>query len=89
MKTIARTTQFKRDFKRALKRGQDAALFKEIVQDLVMGKPLDEHYRDHALSGGYKGTRECHITPDWLLIYESTPDEIILIRTGAHTDLFD
>jgi mRNA interferase YafQ len=50
---------------------------------------LEPHHRDHDLSGQYKGTRECHIEPDWLLIYELTKDDIILIRTGTHSDLFD
>jgi mRNA interferase YafQ len=89
MRSIQRTSQFKRDVKRMQKRGKAFSEFKQVVGMLSAGMALEPHHRDHDLSGQYKGTRECHIEPDWLLIYELTKDEIILIRTGTHSDLFD
>ena len=88
MKTLANTSQFKKDIKLMKKRGKKFEKFKQVIENLVMEIALDERYRDHALIGQYKGTRECHIEPDWLLIYETTESEIILIRTGSHADLF-
>ena len=88
-KTLRRTSQFKRDFKRAKKRGKDLGKLRSAVEALAAGRALEERLRDHALLGGYQGSRECHVEPDWLLIYEATPDEVILIRTGTHADLFD
>jgi mRNA interferase YafQ len=70
------------------KRGKVFAEFKQVISKLSAGMSLEPRYRDHDLSGQYKGTRECHIEPDWLLIYELTKDEIVLIRTGTHSDLF-
>ena len=88
MKQLSRTTQFKRDVKRQQKRGKDFTEFKQVLQQLLTGEELAARYRDHVLVGQYKGTRECHIEPDWLLIYEATDTEIVLIRTGTHSDLF-
>lgn len=88
MKRLSRTNQFKKDAKRMLTRGKGVAEFKIVVQQLLEAQELATHYRDHALIGQYKGTRECHIAPDWLLIYEVTDTEVILIRTGTHSDLF-
>ncbi len=85
---IKRTTQFKRDVKRMLKRGKDGNKLREIILTLANHKTLSKKYRDHALSGNYKGTRECHIEPDWLLIYTLSTDSIYLERTGTHADLF-
>ena len=70
------------------KRGKDFDVFRDVVANLAAVQPLDPKFRDHSLVGQYAGTRECHIEPDWLLIYESTDDEIVLIRTGSHADLF-
>jgi mRNA interferase YafQ len=70
------------------KRGKDMSKLKEVVGKIVSGEELKARYRDHALVGQYKGTRECHIEPDWLLIYELAPEEVVLIRTGSHADLF-
>jgi mRNA interferase YafQ len=70
------------------KRGKGFSDFKEVVGSLLNGKPVDEKYRDHPLIGQYVGTRECHIEPYWLLIYETTADEIVLIRTGSPSYLF-
>lgn len=89
MRSIQRTSQFKRDVKRMQKRGKVFAEFKQVISELSAGMSLEPRFRDHDLSGQYKGTRECHIEPDWLLIYELTKDEIVLIRTGTHSDLFD
>lgn len=88
MRTFRRTSQFKKDVKRMEKRGKDFTEFKEVLTLLIYGQITDEKYRDHTLIGQYTGTRECHIEPDWLLIYESTEAEIVLIRTGSHSDLF-
>ena len=88
MKTVRRTSQFKKDAKRMEKRGKDFTGFKEVVKLLMNGQIIDVKYRDHTLIGQYTGTRECHIEPDWLLIYELTVDEIVLIRIGSHSDLF-
>jgi mRNA interferase YafQ len=88
MKNVRRTSQFKKDVKRMEKRGKDFSGFKEVVGLLINGQTIGEKYRDYPLTGQYVGTRECHIELDWLLIYESAEDEIVLIRTGSHSDLF-
>ena len=89
MKLIRRTSQFKKDVKRMKKRGRDLSKLKEILQVLTRDEELGSKFRDHILLvGQYTGTRECHIEPNWLLIYERTEDEIVLIRTGSHSDLF-
>lgn len=84
------TSLFKKDLKTAKKRGYDLTLLNDVVDILSYGLPLDEKYRDHNLTGNYKGCRECHILPDWLLIYEISDNELILYltRTGTHSDLF-
>jgi mRNA interferase YafQ len=89
MKDIMRTSQFKRDVKRIQRQGKDLRKLKSILGGLVNGERLEDKYRDHVLVGQYKGTRECHLEPDWLLIYEITESEIILIRTGSHSELFE
>lgn len=85
-------SQFKRDYKLAVKRGLDVEKMFEVVALLQNGIPLPEKYRDHALvnSRNYKNSRECHVTPDWLLVYRIEKQELILrlIRTGTHSDLF-
>ena len=88
--TVVHTTCFKRDVKLAKKRGYDIELLKDIVKKLSNGEVLPEKNRDHALTGDYQGCRECHIKPDWLLIYEIFEDKLILslTRTGSHADLF-
>jgi len=87
---IVLTSMFKKDLKLAKKRGYDLSLLNIVVDTLAMGQPLAEKYKDHSLVGNYKGCRECHITPDWLLIYEISEKELILYltRTGTHSDLF-
>ena len=83
-------TSFRKDYKRIVKRGYDVKLLEDIINKLANGEPLPEKNRDHSLSGEYSGCRECHITPDWLLIYEIDNGELILYltRTGTHSDLF-
>jgi mRNA interferase YafQ len=88
MKTIRRTSQFKRDVKRMQRQGREVEKLKRVLEALVKGEPLAAKHRDHVLVGQYKGTRECHMEPDWLLIYELGETEIVLIRTGSHSDLF-
>ena len=84
------TNQFKRDLKLAKKQNKNLDKLFEVIDVLANGGTLDEKYRDHDLSGNYKGTRECHIEPDWLLVYKVYRDTLILklIRTGSHSDLF-
>ena len=89
MKLIRRTAQFKRDVKRMEGRGKDLSALKEVLLLLSSGERLAAHYQDHVLVGQYKGTRECHIEPDWLLVYEPAENELVLIRTGSHADLFE
>jgi mRNA interferase YafQ len=91
MYTVRPTTKFQKDLKRAEKRGYDISLLTTVIKKLVAGETLDVSYNDHPLKGSYKGCRECHITPDWLLIYEIVNDELILYltRTGTHSDLFE
>ncbi len=88
MRTQNRTTQFKRDVTLALKRGRNIALLKRVMTNLVEGKPLETKFKDHKLSGNYKDHRECHLEPDWLLIYKLKSKEITFVRTGTHSDLF-
>ena len=88
MRIVRRTSQFKKDVKRMGKRGKKLEEFKAVIKKLVEGEKLEAKYRDHYLVGQYKGSRECHIESDWLLIYEPDEDELILIRTGTHADLF-
>lgn len=84
------TSKFKQDLKTAKKRGYDLTLLQDVIEILASGEPLPEKYRDHNLLGKYKDCRECHITPDWLLIYEVSESQLILYltRTGSHSDLF-
>lgn len=91
MKYIIKTTnRFKRDLKKIIKRGYNQQLIMDIITLLANGDELPIQNKDHALTGNYKGCRECHITPDWLLIYEIEENELILYltRTGTHSDLF-
>ena len=88
MRNISITTQFKRDVKKIKKTGKDTEKLKEIIEKIAEGESLDEKYRDHVLTGNYRQTRECHIEPYWLLIYKLTKENLILIRTGSHSELF-
>jgi len=85
------TKQFKKDFKRCDKRGLPISELETVMKFLIAGKALGEKQRDHTLKGEYEGFGECHIKPDWLLIYCKVPEERIIrfVRTGSHSDLFD
>lgn len=87
---IVSSTKFKKDLKLAIKRGYDISLLNTVIETLASGQMLSEKYHDHALSGKFVGCRECHITPDWLLVYELSDMELLLYltRTGTHCDLF-
>lgn len=89
--TLKPTTQFKRDLKKAQKQNKNLDLLNKVLQQLTDGIPLPEKNRDHALTGNYAGCRECHIQPDWLLIYEIAEDTLFLYltRTGSHSELFE
>lgn len=88
--TVKPTAKFQRDLKRIQKRGYDISLLTNINKKLADGEQLPEKNRDHSLNGDFVNCRECHITPDWLLIYEIDNGELILYltRTGTHSDLF-
>lgn len=90
MLQLVTTTQFRKDIKRAKKRGLNLKKLKTILDTLQREEPLDEKHRDHALVGNYLGFRECHIEPDWLLVYAIDKGQLILTasRTGSHSDLF-
>ena len=88
MKSIRRSTQFKKDYKRSKKSGNNMAELQKIIYQLAAGKSLDPVYHDHALRGNYKGCRECHLKPDWLLIYRAKESDLALVRTGSHSELF-
>jgi mRNA interferase YafQ len=88
--SILRTGQFKKDYKLAKKRGKDLKILLTVIENLATGIKLEEKYKDHQLSGNYSGYRECHLEPDWLLIYKIINNELslVLTRTGSHSDLF-
>lgn len=86
--SIVASSQFKRDLALAIRRSCNIALLDKVVSLLAAGEPLPPKYRDHTLSGNYRGKRECHITGDWLLIYERDGATLNLHRTGSHSDLF-
>ncbi|MGN1087297.1 MAG: type II toxin-antitoxin system YafQ family toxin [Porcipelethomonas sp.] len=90
MLKLVTTSKFRKDYKLVKKRGYPIKILEEVLDKLLAGEPLDEKYRDHALFGNYIGFRECHIQPDWLLIYSIENDKLILTasRTGTHADLF-
>ena len=83
------TNSFKRDYKKIVKRGYDVSLLEQVVDILLTGEALPEKNKDHPLTGNWKGYRECHILPDWLLVYEIVEDRLILslTATGSHSDL--
>lgn len=79
---------FKKDIKRLQKRGKDIDKLKDVIDKLLDQQELSVKYKDHALIGNWKGYRDCHIEPDWLLIYKITETNLFLVRTGSHSDLF-
>lgn len=90
MLTPSFTKQFHKDLKRMLKRGKDEEKIKNVMRLLIEEKPLEIRHRDHKLIGDYNGSRDCHVEPDWVLIYTLLPKEkeIRFERTGSHSDLF-
>ena len=89
MRTPVYTRQFQRDVKRIQRAGnKDMEKLKRVVRALIDEKPLDKSYLDHLLKGDFKGRRECHIAPDWLLVYKLDKKEIVFERTGSHSELF-
>jgi len=88
--TIKATNQFRKDYKLAAKRGRNMRLMTDLIARLSHGETLESRFRDHELTGDYAGQRECHITPDWLLVYFIEDDVLVLTltRTGSHADLF-
>ena len=88
--TVKFTTQFKKDYKLAMKRGLKMNFLEDIIAKLSMGDVLPDKNKDHALTGNWIGFRECHIQPDWLLVYRMENDVLVLTltRTGTHSDLF-
>ncbi len=90
MLELVTTGQFRKDYKRIKKRGYDLKKLHAVIDRLLREEPLEERYRDHALIGGYMGFRECHVLPDWLLVYSIDEGHLVLTasRTGTHADLF-
>lgn len=88
MKAIYETSQFRKDFKKIKKQGKQIEKLKEVVQCICEGKTLEPRHRDHALIGPFNGSRDCHIEPDWLLIYRTDDESLYLERTGSHSDIF-
>ena len=86
---IKYTTQFKKDYKRLKKQNKDLDKLRVVIEELTSDKKVDTKYRDHPLSGNWSGHRDCHIEPDWLLIYRTADKDLILERTGSHSELFN
>jgi mRNA interferase YafQ len=82
------TTKFKKDLSQAQKRKLNISLLRGVISDLIEEKKLSKKYQDHPLSGNYKGFRDCHIEPDWILIYKTRKGIIVFARTGTHSDLY-
>jgi len=88
VRNLLRGAQFRRDVKLAERRGKDLSKLRELILLLAQGQPLPPRYKDHPLSGDWKYFRDCHIEADWLLIYKIDGDDVYLVRTGTHSDLF-
>ena len=88
MRTIHRGRQFRKDYKKAVRQGRDVTTLKTVIEKLVEGKPLPQEYKDHKLIGDYQEYRDCHIGPDFVLIYRVTDDALYLVRLGTHSELF-
>ncbi len=86
--TLSQTAQFKKDIKRQIKQGKDQKKLIDVIELLLAGKTLPVRNRDHPLKGPWKDRRDCHIEPDWILIYRRTGHDLLLERTGSHSDLF-
>lgn len=88
MKAVFQTSQFRKDVKRAGKRGKDLTKLMGVIRLISNGSPIPDKRRDHPLSGNWSGSRDCHVEPDWLLIYRVDEECLFLERTGTHSDLF-
>jgi mRNA interferase YafQ len=88
MLQLVRKSQFKKDFKKLRSAGRNLETLAATIRRLQNEEPLPEAMRDHLLTGNYKDHRECHLAPDWLLIYRTTETELVLVRTGSHSELF-
>lgn len=88
IRSIRRTTQFKRDYKKMIKQGRDMEALTAVIAKLFRQEMLEPKYRDHQLSGNLRDFRDCHIGPDWLLLYQYDGDELVLSRTGTHSELY-
>ena len=88
LRNLISGAQFRRDVKLAKRRGKDMSKLRELILLLAEGGPLPPCYKDHPLSGDWKHHRDCHVEPDWLLIYKVDGDDLYLVRTGTHSDLF-
>ena len=88
MKEVIQTSQFKKDIKRLKKRGKNLEKLGAVVRLLAADEPLEEKHRDHALIGRWIGSRDCHIEPDWILIYRNEPEALYMERSGSHIDIF-
>ena len=88
MLNIRDKKQFRKDYRKLKSSGKDLTKLAAVIDTLAAEEPLPESFRDHALVGNYAGCRECHVSPDWLLIYQTKQTELILMRTGSHSELF-
>ena len=88
MREVVRSTAFKKDIKRAEKRGKDMGRLRAVILLLIADQPLETRHRDHPLKGAWLGYRDLHIEPDWVLFYRANETELFLARTGTHSDLF-
>ncbi len=82
------TTQFKKDYKKVKKQNKDLSKLKIVIEKLLDQQTLEPRYKDHQLTGNWKNHRDCHIEPDWILLYQLTENTLILERTGSHSELF-
>jgi mRNA interferase YafQ len=89
MKTPAFTTQFRRDMKQCEKQGKNLTKIKAVMFDLIVENPLPPKNKDHMMAGNFKGHRNCHIEPDWILLYLYDGDEVRFVRTGSHSELLE
>jgi mRNA interferase YafQ len=88
MRTVIRGSQFRKDVKLAQRRGKNMDKLREVIELLMAGSQLPGRYKDHPLQGDWKHHRDCHIEPDWLLIYKLEGGDVYLVRTGSHADIF-
>jgi len=86
---IVYSSQFRKDFKKAERQRKDLEALRSVITSLFSGESLSQSFRDHPLFSNWKGYRECHLAPDWLLINKLTSEELILVRLGSHSELFE